>query len=161
MKKIDYRRRKSLKTNYKKRFNLLRSGLPRIVVRVSNKKIIVQYVEHNSKGDNVRSSVTSDVLSKIGIKAISYKNKFCGYLAGYYFGKQALAKKAKKKAILDIGMQKLYKGGRIFSVVQGILDAGFDIPCDKEMLPSRKLILGTNDEKILNDYTKKIDSLKF
>lgn len=159
MKLYDYRRRKQLKTNYKKRFALLKSRLPRIVVRVTNTRFILQYVLHAPQGDQVKVTVGSQVLNKIGLK--SYKNRLAGYLAGYYFGKIVIAKKLKKEGILDLGMQRAHSKGKLFSALKGMLDAGLVIPHSEEVLPTKEMILGGKTEKDLAEYLKKIDELKF
>ena len=161
MKKHDYRRRIELKTNYEKRFEMLKSKTPRIVVRLTNKRVIMQYVLHNTKGDNVKLNVFSDVLSEIGLKVKSYKSRFYGYLAGYYFGKKVIALKLKKDAILDLGMQKIHKGGKLFSVLKGMIDSGLAIPHEAEILPDLKTIFIGKSEPELKECLKKIDGLKF
>ncbi|MDD4983497.1 MAG: 50S ribosomal protein L18 [Candidatus ainarchaeum sp.] len=161
MKKHDYRRRTELRTNYEKRFGMLKSKIPRIVVRLTNKRVIMQYVLHNLKGDNVKLNVYSDVLSGIGLKTASYKSRFSGYLAGYYFGKKVVALKLKKEAILDLGMQKIHKGGKLFSVLKGMVDSGMAIAHEPEVLPDMKTLLAGKSETELKEYLKKIDGLKF
>ena len=161
MKKHDYRRRTELRTNYEKRFGMLKSKIPRVVVRLTNKRVIMQYVLHDIKGDNVKLSVFSDVLSGLGLKAESYKSRYCGYLAGYYFGKKVVALKFKKEAILDLGMQKIHKGGKLFSVLKGMVDSGLSIAHEPEILPEMKTLLAGKPEAELKEYLKKIDMLKF
>ncbi len=161
MKKFDYRRRKEMKTNYEKRYALLKSKTPRIVVRLTNTRVILQYVLHNAVGDNIKSTLSSSKLSEIGIKTKSYKSRLCGYLAGYYFGKQIIAKKLGKDAILDLGMQKVHDKGKLFGVLKGLVDSGLNIPHEESILPTKEIILNGKDEKELAGYITKIDGLKF
>ena len=55
------RRRKGI-TNYRKRLALLKSGIPRAVVRFSNAKITVQIIDFAKEGDKVLASASSTVL---------------------------------------------------------------------------------------------------
>ena len=39
---VQYRRKRELRTNYRKRLNLLKSGLTRLIARPSNKHLVLQ-----------------------------------------------------------------------------------------------------------------------
>ena len=60
------RRRKEAKTDYGIRLKLLKSGVPRIVFRKSNRYIIAQYVTSNEAQDRVVVGITSKILLKYG-----------------------------------------------------------------------------------------------
>jgi len=60
------RRRRENKTDYKARRILLTSGLPRIVVRRTNKYYILQAVESDEAQDKVLATITSKDLLKNG-----------------------------------------------------------------------------------------------
>ena len=49
----NYRRRLESKTDYHRRLRLLKSGLPRAVVRVSNTQITCQLTNYSKEGDKV------------------------------------------------------------------------------------------------------------
>jgi len=159
MKPYDYRRRRELKTNYEKRFALLKSKMPRIVVRLTNTRFILQQVIHNEKGDLVKLTLGSEILKTVGLK--SYKSKLAGYLAGYGFGKQIIAKKLGKDCVLDLGLQKVHSKGKLFSVLKGLIDAGLAIAHSEEILPTKEMILNGKSEKDLAEYLKKVEGLKF
>ena len=53
------RRRKGI-TNYRKRLALLKSGIPRAVVRFSNAKVSVQIIDFAKEGDKVLASANSN-----------------------------------------------------------------------------------------------------
>ena len=145
------RRRRENKTDYKLRKNLLKSGLPRIVVRRTNKYYIVQVVESNEAQDKVLSMVTSKDLLKNG-----WDKKFEGSLrsipAGYLTGKLLAKKIGKGNYIVDIGMTRPLKGSRIFSVVKGLIDGGLEISANEKVFPSEDRLLGEH----LNPELKKI-----
>ena len=52
------RRRKGI-TNYRKRLALLKSGVPRAVVRFSNAKVSIQIIEFANEGDKVLATALS------------------------------------------------------------------------------------------------------
>ena len=61
------RRNKGI-TNYRKRLALLKSGMPRAVVRFSNAKVSVQIIEFTDKGDKVLASANSADVTGMGWK---------------------------------------------------------------------------------------------
>ena len=65
---ILYRRKREGKTNYAKRLKLLISGKPRLVVRITNTKIIGQVVEFTGAGDKILAGADSYSLKKLGWK---------------------------------------------------------------------------------------------
>ncbi len=99
--KVRFRRRREGKTNYYKRRGMIKSGLPRLVVRRTNRYIIAQVVVPRVMGDEVIVSATSKELAGFGWKG-SLKNTSSAYLVGLIVGYKALLKGV-KKVILDIG----------------------------------------------------------
>jgi len=151
MKKLDKRRRRESKTNYTKRLILLKSGIPRLVVRKSNKYIILQIVESSQARDKVLHTVNTKELLKLGwpeAKKGSLKSLAAAYLGGLLIGKKALAGTASKDAvghnvknvILDSGLIPSTKGSRVYAAVKGVVDAGLEIPNKEEILPSDEMI---------------------
>ena len=150
MKRLDFRRRREGKTNYKKRLALLKSEKIRLVIRKSLKHIIIQLVEYNEKGDKILVGANSKELEKLGWKAEG-SNLPAAYLTGYLMGKKA-AKKNIKEAILDTGLASCIKGCKIYAALKGAVDAGLKMPYSKDVLPSDEKIKG----KHIADYANKL-----
>ena len=84
---VKFRRRRQGLTNYKKRLALVKSKLPRFVVRITNRYIITQIVTYQENGDKVHLTVNSKSLKSFGWKG-SCKNLPSAYLTGYLIGKK-------------------------------------------------------------------------
>lgn len=157
---MKFRREREGKTDYKKRLAMLRSRTPRMVVRISNKNVLCQIIEHNDKGDRVLASGSSKELVKLGWDKARC-NIPAAYLVGYLCGKKA--KKVKvSKAIPDLGFRKMVKGSKVFAALKGAVDAGMEVPHDASVLPVQERIEGAHiDPKMkskITDVKKKIDS---
>ena len=140
-KKLDKKRRKQSKTNYKKRLNLLKGNYPRLVVRKSNKYITIQIIKSKNAQDKVLYMVNSKELLKHGWpedKSGSLKNLSASYLAGFLLGKKAKA--LKQELILDSGLIPSTKGSRVYAAVKGVSDAGLKINFSKGIAPSQEKI---------------------
>jgi len=124
-------------------------------VRASNKNTSVQITAFDAKGDKVLSSAVSNELKKIGWE-VPTSNVPAAYLTGYLAGKRAI-RKGIEKAVLDIGLHVPTKGSRIFASLKGLLDAGLQIPCGEEILPSDERIRG---EHISEDVVKAFEKVK-
>ena len=61
--KMHFSRRRKGITDYRKRLALLKSGIPRAVVRFTNAKIVIQITEFSNQGDRVLASATSSDLT--------------------------------------------------------------------------------------------------
>ena len=109
------RRRKGV-TNYRKRLALLKSGLPRAVVRFTNAKVTVQITNFEGKGDRVLASASSMDLEKMGWKN-SKTNLPASYLSGKLAAKNAV-KAGVSSAVLDIGRITPISGNRAFAVLK-------------------------------------------
>ena len=137
-------RKRQRKTNYSTRMKLLKSGIPRIVVRKTNRYLIVQYITSEEAKDTVILSVSSQNLLKHGWPkelAGSLKSLPSAYLTGYLAGKEIL-EKTDGKVILDLGLQRSLKGNRLFAALKGIVDAGVNIAHDGKVFPSDERIEG-------------------
>jgi Ribosomal protein L18 len=146
------RRKREGVTDYRKRLNLLKSESPRLVVRISSRGFVGQIVEYDPDGDLVRATVNSPTMKKhLGI---SGNNTQVCYAAGYFLGKKAL-KMDINYAILDNGRHHLIPGGRITSVLKGMLDAGLEVPCSEEILPNEERLGGKHLKNAL-----KIEEIK-
>lgn len=151
------RRRRECKTDYKLRLGLLKSSKQRIVVRRTNKYLIVQAIESVEAQDKVIRGVSSKNLIALG-----WDEKFAGSLksipAAYLTGK-LLAKELKTKdGIVDIGMSKNIAGNRIFAVVKGLVDGGLNIKADPEAFPSEDRINGKHLSEDVQKVITKVNS---
>lgn len=143
--RVKFRRRREGKTDYRHRLNLLKSGLPRAVVRKTLNNIIIQFTEYTPEGDKIIGSASGFELKKYGWK-YSASNTPSAYLTGLLGGKKAV-KNNVKNAVLDIGLQTPVKGSAVFASLKGMVDAGVSIPYDKKMLPSDERIKGSHINK--------------
>jgi len=155
MKFIPYRRKREGRTNYKKRLTLLISGTHRIVIRKTNKNMIVQVVDYAEKGDKVVVTASSIELKKHGwIHATG--NLPAAYLTGMLAARKSL-KSNVKVAIVDLGLQIPSKGSRLFAAVKGAIDAGLDVKCSDEAFPKDERIRGAH---ISDPVSKMFDDVK-
>ncbi|MBI5225140.1 50S ribosomal protein L18 [Candidatus Micrarchaeota archaeon] len=138
---VHFRRRTEGRTDYEKRLAHLKSRKYRMVVRKTNKYIIVEFANFDLKGDQVVTSSTSRALLKIGYPGKS--NTPSAYLVGLLCAKNAM-KKGVTEAVLDIGLHPATKGSLIFAALKGAIDAGIKIPYSEEILPSKERIEGTH-----------------
>ena len=145
---VPYRRKREGKTDYHKRLQLLLSDKPRIVVRKTNTKLIVQLVRYVPAGDVVICSATPKDLQQAGW-TFNCKNTPAAYLLGLALGKKALQQKV-SEAIVDLGLHAAIKGSKLYAVVKGCIDAGLQIPHDPAVFPSEDRIQG----KAIAGYVK-------
>ncbi len=153
------RRKREGKTDYRQRIGLLKSGLPRVVVRKTNSYIVIQYVKSQEAKDSVVYGTTSKELLKYGWPGDStgsLKSLPAAYLTGYLAGKMILSKEKKAKAVLDIGLHKNISGGRIYSALKGLVDAGIDIVYDKKIFPDEERITGKHLNEKLHEIFSKV-----
>lgn len=135
--RMPYRRRREAKTNYAKRLALIKSRLPRMVIRKTNKGLIIQFVEFAQVGDRIIYGATTQSLSK------SYgwpakRNASTAYLMGLYAAAGA-KKKGIKTFVADIGMHTPSKGSILFAALKGAVDAGLETSYDEENVPNQKI----------------------
>ena len=154
--KLDKRRRLESKTNYTKRLILLKGNLLRLVVRKTNKYLILQIVESDDAKDKVLYSVNTRDLLKQGWpkdKSGSLKSLAAGYLAGLLLGKKAKELKKDSSVILDSGLIPNTKGSRVYAIVKGVSDSGINIKYNEKVIPSDEMIKGEYEffEKIQNE----------
>ncbi|HDI86150.1 MAG TPA: 50S ribosomal protein L18 [Candidatus Korarchaeota archaeon] len=138
--RVKFRRRREGKTDYRRRLALLKSGLPRLVVRRTNRHIIVQVVEYSPSGDRVLAHAFSKELRKFGWR-YSLKSTPAAYLTGYLAALRA-KKVGVEEAVLDIGRQASTRGSRIYAALKGAVDAGLRVPHGEEVLPDESRIRG-------------------
>ncbi|MEM0482522.1 MAG: 50S ribosomal protein L18 [Nitrososphaerota archaeon] len=128
------------KTNYRKRLKLVKSGKPRLVVRRTNKYVIVQIIESRRGGDYTAVTVSTRALRQYGWMG-GTKSIPAAYLAGFMAGKLAL-QKGYSEAIVDLGLHPSHPGSRLYAAVKGALDAGLSIPVGGGVLPPEERIKG-------------------
>jgi len=126
-------RRKSAKTNYKKRVASLKSGMRRVVVRKSNRAIFMQVIEYSKDGDKVLASASSRELDKMDWKPKC--NMPTAYLTGLLLAKKVADKKT--DYILDIGLYRPVKGSVVFAAAKGFKDGGANLHGNIEINESR------------------------
>jgi large subunit ribosomal protein L18 len=159
--KLDKRRRQECKTNYKKRISLLKSKSFRLIVRKTNRYIILQIIKSKDAKDLVMFSTNSKELLKYGWPENmknSLKSLTAAYMAGYLLGKRS---NIKEGVILDSGIYPSTKGSRVYAAVKGISDSGIKINFDKKIIPTEDRIKGKNlKEDFSATFDKIIQKLK-
>ncbi len=149
MTRVMRRRRIEAKTDYRARIDLLRSSKPRLIIRKTNRYVIVQLVETKDAQDSVIYSVISkDLLSNGWPKELSgsLKSRQAAYLTGYLLARKASSKI--KEAILDAGLNRHVKKSRIYSALKGVIEGGINVPCGKDILPQEEDL--NANEKLAN-----------
>ena len=134
------RRLREEKTNYRRRRIMLQSKRDFLTVKISNENTQVQIHKPELAGDKVIASAHSRLLLDKNWKG-SRKNVSAAYLTGYMAGKKALSKGV-KNAILYTGTSSYTQ--RIAAALKGAIDAGLEIPANKETFPSEDRINGTH-----------------
>jgi large subunit ribosomal protein L18 len=153
MPKTQRRRRLERKTDYKARFAMLKSEQPRLVIRRTNRYILVQIVESDIAQDKVIAEASSKDLIEKGWpkeKEGSLKSLPAAYLTGYLLVKNLKIKIS--SAILDLGLQRSIKGSRLYAALKGAVDAGLNIPHDPKAFPANERI--EKNEKLKTIFAK-------
>lgn len=112
------------------------------MVRKSNRNTAIQLIVSEQKGDRTLLTVSSKELGKYGYNHHT-ANLPAAYLTGLLFGKRMISK-GYEEAIMDIGLHASTKGGRIYSALKGVVDAGVHVPHNPEILPDEERIRGDN-----------------
>lgn len=141
------KRRRSAETDYTKRVKQLKGGMPRLVVRRSNRAIIMQIIEYSENGDKILASVTSRELRKLGWEPRS--NLPTAYLTGLLLAK----KWSKSDVALDIGLYKPVKGSIIFAAAKGAQDGGVKVRGEIEIDEAR--LSGAHIENYAKEHKEK------
>jgi len=137
---VAFRRRREGRTDYYQRTRLVVADAPRMVVRRTNRHIIIQLVTAEIEGDKTLVSANSAELEKYGYTGAT-ANTPAAYLTGLLFA--AKAKKAgQDRAILDIGLNRATPGARVFAALKGAVDAGLEIPYGESVIPSDDRLKG-------------------
>jgi len=153
------RRRKENKTDYLKRLKLLKSELPRIVFRRTNKYFIVQYVVSDQTKDKIEIGLTSKKLIDYGWpknSGGSLKSTPAAYLIGLLIGKEIIKNK-KEMPIVDFGMLRVLSKSKVHAFLKGLVDSKLKIKHKEENFPSEDRISGKHLKK---DFSKTFNEIK-
>lgn len=133
---------------------MILSNVPRFVVRCSLKHTSVQIIEAHSIGDRTLVSSSSQEVSKKFEWKAYCRNLPMAYLVGFLIGHKAVSQGI-DRTILDIGLKKASKGGRVFATLKGALDAGLNMQHNAKIMPSEARIRGEHivsfAEKLFED----------
>ncbi|MEM0037707.1 MAG: 50S ribosomal protein L18 [Zestosphaera sp.] len=144
--RVPRRRRREGKTDYYRRYRIIKSGQRvRAIVRKTNTQIIVQVVEFSPNGDHTIVGVSSKSLRKHGWLG-DLNNTSAAYLTGLLVGLLAV-RRGVSYAVPDIGLHKATKGARVFAAIMGLRDAGVEVPVADEVLPSTERVEGVHVAK--------------
>jgi len=147
---VHFRRRRKGRTDYQTRLGLLKSGTPRIVVRKTNRFVVVHVSKNSVKGDQTIAHATSKALKEYGFAGKC--NAPSAYLTGFLVGR--MAKKAGiSQVILDIGLHTSTQGSIVFCALKGAIDAGLTSSLNEDKLPKESRIMGEHI-KAKDDFTK-------
>ncbi len=138
--RVKFRRRREGRTDYYRRRRLLLSRQPRLVIRKTNTRTIVQIIEATVNGDRTLASAVSSELLKMGWN-VGIANLPAAYLTGLLAARRAKIRGI-TKAVLDIGLNPPIKGCKIYAALKGVLDAGIEVPHDEDILPAEDRIIG-------------------
>lgn len=160
--RVQFRRRREGKTDYRVRLKLLKSDLPRAVVRFSHGRVLVSVTSYDPVGDRVVAAAESAELHRIGFPATSGVATPAAYLTGYLAGLRA-KKAGATEAVLDVGVRRPSKGGRLLGALKGLLDAGMEIPHGETVFPTADRLNGTHLHpplpKPLESYRAQLESV--
>jgi len=131
--RVPLRRRRQGKTDYQARKAFVLSGKPRLVTRSTLKNFSAQIVVAKPRGDEVLAAAHSRELKREYGWKVPTGNVPAAYLTGFLCGLKAKSKGV-KEAILDVGLVSPTKGSKVFAALSGVLDAGVNVPHDKEKI---------------------------
>ena len=141
--RVPFRRRREGKTDYRVRLRLLKSGEPRAVVRLTDRRVRVALVTYHASGDHVLAAADSRELGGVAFPATSLASTPAAYLTAYLAGLRGKARGA-ASAVLDAGLRQPTQGGRISAALKGLLDAGIEIPHGEGGFPTSERLNGTH-----------------
>jgi large subunit ribosomal protein L18 len=160
--RVHFRRRREGRTDYRVRLKLLKSGRPRAVVRLSERRVRVSLVEYDPSGDRVLVTADSAELGGIEFPSGSFASTPAAYLTAYLAGLRAKAN-GREEAVLDVGIRRPTSGGRLAAALKGLLDSGLEIPHGEEGFPSADRLEGSHLPKKLphplETYRAKLSSI--
>ncbi|XP_952624.1 60S ribosomal protein l5, putative [Theileria annulata] len=164
---VKFRRRREGKTDYYARRRLVAqdknkydSPKYRLVVRLTNKRVICQIVSSTLVGDKVHASADSSELVHYGVK-VGLTNYAAAYCTGLLLARRLLTKlkldsqfvgkveadgelyhveeddneRRPFKALLDVGIKNVTTGNRVFGALKGACDGGLHVPHSEKRFP--------------------------
>ncbi|PFH57287.1 hypothetical protein XA68_15257 [Ophiocordyceps unilateralis] len=175
--KTDYYARKRLITQAKNKYNAPKH---RLVVRFTNKDIIMQIVTSEINGDKILVSAYSHELKAYGIKH-GLTNWAAAYATGLLIARRVLSKlgldehfagveepdgeftlteaaetddgeRRPFKAFLDVGLARTSTGARVFGAMKGASDGGILIPHSEKRFPGYDMETKELDAETLRKY---------
>lgn len=153
------RRRREQKTDYSKRLKLLKSELPRIVFRKTNRYLIAQYIISEQTKDKIEIGIDSKKLINYGwpenFKG-SLKSIPAAYLIGMLIGKE-ITKNKKESPIVDFGMLRILPKSKVYAFLKGLVDSKVKIKYKEENFPNEDRITGKH---LKNDFSKIFNEIK-
>jgi large subunit ribosomal protein L18 len=160
--RVHFRRRREGRTDYRVRLRLLKSDLPRAVVRLSDRRVRVAIVTFDPVGDRVLASAESTELKGIAFPVASAGSTPAAYLTAYLAGLRAKSH-GTGEAVLDTGLRHPTAGGRLSAALKGLLDAGIEIPHGEGGFPGPERLNGGHLPKPLPEpieaYKLKLPSI--
>jgi large subunit ribosomal protein L5e len=167
---VQRRRRRESKTDYKARVKMVRQDRNkyntrkyRLIVRITNRRVLMQVAYATIAGDIVVSQATSSELGNYGIP-VGHKNYGACYATGLLMARRTLNKfgledaiKGKEeidggdfhvededndqrpfKCILDVGIRRTCIGSRVWGALKGAVDGGLHVPHSTKNFPGFK-----------------------
>jgi large subunit ribosomal protein L18 len=127
-----------------------------MVVRKTNRYIIVQLIVPESEGDRTLVVANSKELAAFGY-TFGSSNTPAAYLTGMLCAMRARAA-GYERAVLDIGLAQAKPGARVFAALKGAVDAGLDVPYGEEILPDDARINGEHIAAFMPDVAAGISA---
>jgi len=164
---VKFRRRRECKTDYYARQRLItqdknkyKTPKYRLVVRFTNRDVIVQIFSSDLTHDVCLAAAYSHELLNFGLKS-SNTNYATSYATGLLLARRVNLKlglayegnltvdgedynvevtgeKKPFKAILDVGLKRTTTGSRLFGALKGACDGGIDVPHNDHRFPGSK-----------------------
>ncbi|MEM0124407.1 MAG: 50S ribosomal protein L18 [Candidatus Micrarchaeaceae archaeon] len=124
IKKMKQRRRREGFTDYRKRLALVKSGMLRVIIRKTNRRIIAQIAKYGEGGDIILKGVTSDMLKAYNWPARA--NKPTAYLTGLLLANVAGSLKG-ENFIIDAGLASFGRNSIGAAFAKGFIDGGMKL----------------------------------
>lgn len=151
---VNFRRRRTDRTDYAQRLELLKSGKPRAVIRLTNNQTLVQIITYHEDGDQTQAAYTANQLPALDWEHHT-GNLPAAYLTGYACGVNAVAN-GFDEAVADLGLHNIHPGSRLFAAVKGLQDAGVHVPADPDVLPAESRLTGEHIDASLPDHVNTV-----
>ncbi|MCO5615098.1 hypothetical protein L7F22_069387 [Adiantum nelumboides] len=175
--RTDYQARKKLTSQAKDKYNAPKY---RLVVRFSNRYVLVQIISAKIQGDAVLTQASSKELPRYGIKH-GLGNWTAAYATGLLCARRALTllgladkyegvtepdgtmteteplgddEPRPFKCFLDVGLKRTSTGARVFGALKGASDGGIFIPHSEKRFPGYDPETKELDSDVLSGYIR-------